>query len=243
MNKNNQMYQISTLQALLLGYTKGVVSAGKFIEHGEIGLGTFAGVNGEMIVLDRQIYKADNEGNVTKVSDDEGIPFAAITSMRDVIEFDIEKVDSIDQLRVILTNAIEEDFGLNSMYAIRIDGRFSVVKARSESGLVAHHVELSKILKLNQKDFEFKDIEGTMVCLYFPDYMDGVNAAGWHLHFVDESRMHGGHVFDLQFEKASAKRTKVQNIQIQLPTDAEFDTYSLKTVSKDEVEKVEQSKG
>ena len=35
------------------------------------------------------------------------------------------------------------------------------------------------------------------VCVYFPDYMDGINAVGWHLHFVSDDRKHGGHVFDI----------------------------------------------
>ena len=236
------MYQVSTLQALLLGYTKGVVSVGEFIKHGSIGLGTFANVNGEMIAVDGKVFKANNKGEATEVSPEEKIPFAAITDMIDSKKFAINDVQSIDDLKSILNNSIEEDFGLNSMHVIRIDGLFPIVKARSEEGLKTRHVKLSEILRVNQKDFRFENIKGTMVCLYFPDYMDGINAPGWHLHFISEDRTKGGHVFDLTIDTAVGTKSINHNIEIQLPTDAEFDTYSLKTVSDEEVKKVEQGK-
>ena len=49
-------------------------------------------------------------------------------------------------------------FGLNSMYAVRIDGEFSKVDARSESGTKAHHVTLKDALKGASKE-EIKSVE------------------------------------------------------------------------------------
>ena len=46
------------------------------------------------------------------------------------------------------------------------------------------------------------DINGTLVCVYYPDYMDWINASGWHLHFISEDRKKGGHVFDLSLENS-----------------------------------------
>ena len=44
------MYQVSTLQALAMGYTKAVVTVEELLRHGDTGLGTFEGVDGELIV-------------------------------------------------------------------------------------------------------------------------------------------------------------------------------------------------
>ena len=44
----NKMYQVSTLQALALGYSKAVISVGELLQEGDTGLGTFEDVNGEM---------------------------------------------------------------------------------------------------------------------------------------------------------------------------------------------------
>ena len=46
------MYQVSTLNALLLGYTRKVVTVQDLLANGDTGLGTFENVDGEMIVVD-----------------------------------------------------------------------------------------------------------------------------------------------------------------------------------------------
>ena len=61
-----KIYQISTLQALALGYTRSVVTVKELLEHGDIGLGTFEDVNGEMIVIDGACYQAKEDGTVLK---------------------------------------------------------------------------------------------------------------------------------------------------------------------------------
>ena len=42
------MYQVSTLQALALGYNEAVVTAEEVLKEGDTGLGTFEGVDGEL---------------------------------------------------------------------------------------------------------------------------------------------------------------------------------------------------
>ena len=235
-----QMVQISTLQALMLGYSRGVVTVEELLEYGDTGLGTFEDVAGEMIVLGHKVYQADNSGAVREAAPETGVPFAAVAFTQEASEFTVRAGKSIEELKVQLNEAVDADFGLNSMYVVRLDGYFPLVKARSEAGQRSHHVELSEILKKNQKSFQFEKIRGSVVCLYFPDYMDGINAAGWHFHFLSEDRTLGGHVYDLEFGELSAAMTRLGNIQIRLPQDKAFDTYSLKAVSKEEVKKVEQ---
>jgi acetolactate decarboxylase len=101
---------------------------------------------------------------------------------------------------------------------------------------------LKDILSNTQKDFFFDNIKGTLVCVYFPDYMDGINAPGWHIHFLSEDRTKGGHVFDLKMIRGSVRLDKIQRIEIQLPREPAFDTYALKSASQDEIKQVEQGK-
>ena len=79
-----------------------------------------------------------------------------------------------------------------------------------------------------------------MVCVYFPDYMDGINAPGWHLHFLSEDKTKGGHVFDLVMKRGLVKMNKISRLEIRLPHSPAFDTYSLKEASRDEIKHVEQ---
>ena len=76
--------------------------------------------------------------------------------------------------------------------------------------------------------------------MYFPDYMDGINASGWHMHFISKDRKLGGHVFEALMSSGECLIQKMDRIDIQLPRDAAFDTYALKQASNDEIKEVEQ---
>ena len=245
--ENNQkstvkMYQVSTLQALALGYSRSVITVEELMQHGDIGLGTFEDVSGEMIVVDGHCYQADDTGAICEPAGTTGVPFSAVTRFEECRRCELGEFDNIDKLKEFLDLRIEEDFGLNSMHVVRIDGSFKKVSARAGSGYRGHHVTLKETLSKTQKNFCFEEISGTLVCVYYPDYMDGINAAGWHLHFISEDRKLGGHVFDLSMNKGIACFDKITEIEIKLPYEPAFDTYALKTASKDEIKSVEQGK-
>lgn len=235
-----RMFQVSTLQSLALGYTRAVMTVGELMQHGETGLGTFEDVNGEMIVIDRKCYRAMDDGRVTEAGDERGVPFASVAYMDNCQEFELSGDYTMESLKAELNNRIEEDFGLNSMHVIQIHGTFEKIYARSELPYRAHHVTLKDMLDITQTSFEFSNIRGSLVGVYYPDYMDGINAAGWHLHFVNDERNKGGHVYEIKMTSGKVRLAKKTRIDIQLPKDPAFDTYSLKSASKDEIKQVEQ---
>lgn len=235
-------YQVSTLQALALGYSKSVITVGELLKHGNLGLGTFEDVDGEMIVLDGKCYRARNNGDVTPAEDERGVPFASVCHFHPHRFEECEKMDTIEKLKEWLTRCVDDDFGLNSMYAVRINGEFAKVDARSESGTKAHHVTLKDALSITQKAFIFENIKGSLVCVYYPDYMDGINAAGWHMHFLSEDEKNGGHVFDISLTHGNASFCKITSLEIRIPDSLAFDTYELKSASKEEIKSVEQGK-
>ena len=235
----NKIYQVSTLQALALGYSKAVINVEQLLKQGNTGLGTFEDVNGEMIIMDGRCYRADQAGNVTEVSPETGVPFAAVAKLYGTQQFSVESMPDLNAVRTMLTNKIEERFGLNSMQIVRIDGFFEKVDARSEAPYRSHHISLKDILGQTQKAFIFENIRGSLVGVYFPDYMDGINMPGWHLHFLSEDRTKGGHVFDVSMREGKAYLDKISSIAIDLPKEAAFDTYSLKQDLQEEIKSVE----
>ena len=240
--KHPAMYQVSTLQALSLGYTCPVVTVEELLRHGDTGLGTFEDAGGEMIVLDGRCWRADGTGAVSEAPPETGVPFASVSELAGGVRFESEAMPDLASLRTVLDLKIEEGFGLNSMHMVRIDGEFEKICARSESPYRSHHVHLKDILQKTQKDFFFSEITGSLICVYFPDYMDGINAPGWHLHFISGDKTRGGHVFDLEMNEGAVIVNKISRIEIQLPCTPAFDTYSLKEASQDESKQVEQGK-
>ena len=86
----NMMYQVSTLQALALGYSRAVITVDMLLQEGDTGLGTFEDVNGEMIVMDGNCYRADQNGNVSVVAPETGVPFAAVAKLYGEQQFQLE---------------------------------------------------------------------------------------------------------------------------------------------------------
>lgn len=239
----NEMFQVSTLQALMLGYTRSCITVEELLKKGDIGLGTFENVDGEMIVLDGHCYQAHSDGSVQESKPETGIPFASVCFFHPESEFTCDSIDSIEQLKELLTEHVDQVYGLNSMNIARIDGYFPVVKARSETGMRTTFVELKDILSKTQKSFEFDSVEGTLVCVYYPEYMQGINAKGWHFHFVSKEKDKGGHVFEMSVKNAKIQMDKVSEIDLRLPDTRYFDVFNLAGSNEEDIKKVEQGKG
>ncbi len=58
------LFQVSTSGAIVEGVFGGVVSVGTLREHGDFGLGTFVDLDGEMIVLDGEVYQMRSDGTI-----------------------------------------------------------------------------------------------------------------------------------------------------------------------------------
>ena len=135
----NKVYQVSTLQALALGYSRAVIRVEELLQEGDTGLGTFEDVNGEMIVMDGHCYRADQNGHITVVDPQTGVPFAAVAKLYGEQQFPLKDMPDIESIRTELTRKFEEVFGLNSMHIVRIDGEFTMVDDRSEAPYRSHH--------------------------------------------------------------------------------------------------------
>jgi acetolactate decarboxylase len=70
----------------------------------------------------------------------------------------------------------------------------------------------------NQPEFELFDVQGTLAGFRFPDYTQGVNVPGYHLHFLSENRKSGGHVLDCHLINGNLAAEHTSNFHMELPT-------------------------
>ncbi|MGV3255520.1 acetolactate decarboxylase, partial [Streptococcus suis] len=54
----NRLFQYNTLGALMAGLYGGSLTVGELLEHGDLGLGPLASLDGELIVLDGKVFQA-----------------------------------------------------------------------------------------------------------------------------------------------------------------------------------------
>ncbi|MFP5389566.1 MAG: acetolactate decarboxylase, partial [Thermoleophilia bacterium] len=122
------LFQASTIAALLEGAYEGDLSFAELAEHGDMGLGTLNGLDGEMIALDGRFYRADVGGNVTEVAAEAKTPFAVVAGFQPALDWEIDGLLEHDDLLAEIDRLIPAD---TASCAIRIDGRFELLRARS----------------------------------------------------------------------------------------------------------------
>ena len=92
------LFQVSTSGALVEGISQGVVTVGELKRHGDLGLGTFADLDGEMVVVDGRFWGVPGAGGVREAADADLAPFAVVTNFRPERSLELASVVSIDNL-------------------------------------------------------------------------------------------------------------------------------------------------
>ena len=129
--------------------------------------------------------------------------------------------------------------GKNMFYMIKLDGTFEKMYVRSELKQEKPYKPLDKALETDQTEFNYENIEGTVVGLFCPDYMQGLNTPGWHLHFVSSDKTKGGHVLGLGFKTAELSYDVTQSFDMKLSDNETFQNMELSKDVSSEIKKVE----
>jgi acetolactate decarboxylase len=208
------LFQASTIGALLDGAFDGDLSFAELAEHGDLGLGTLNHLDGEMIALDGEFFRADVDGAVNRVGPEERTPFAVVTrfqpSAEETLERPLEQAELLERVDALVPSAA-------SSCAVRIDGRFELVRARSVPRQEPPYRPLTEVVA-DQHVFELADVEGTLLGFRFPAWVEGIEVAGYHLHFVSDDRTRGGHVLDSRV--AAGARLRIDpsdDLHVELP--------------------------
>jgi len=126
----------------------------------------------------------------------------------------------------------------NIFHAVKRDGTFDYVKTRSVPGQQKPYPPLVEVTA-NQPIFEFEYRKGTIVGFYSPDYVEGLNVPGYHLHFITEDRTAGGHVLEFVVKDAELTVDYSSELHIILPDTEEFNSLDLTLSKKKELEEAE----
>ena len=220
------IYQVALLQSLAQGYFDGSMTVADLKSHGDTGIGTFDGLNGEMIVLDGVVYQAIGDGSVVVPADDETVPFSNVTFFEEDLTLPLSSIPDMASLQATL-NEIVESNGSNLFYMVKIPGTFSFIKVRSEFKQEKPYRNLDVALAADQNEFDFENIKGTMVGLYCPDYMGDLNSVGWHFHFLTEDLTQGGHVLQVSVDEATAMLDATAGFELFLPEEEVFQNMEL----------------
>jgi acetolactate decarboxylase len=211
------LFQVSTAGALVQGVYDGVVTVGDLKRHGDFGLGTFEGLDGEMLTLDGRVYQVRSDGTVHEPTDDTRVPFAVMAWFRPDTAVELTAFDGFNDLVVRLDRFRRTD---NLFYAASIAGCFRNVRTRAACK-VPSGVSLVDATA-HQAEFAFTDVEGTVAGFWSPFYASSINVTGWHLHFLTTDHTGGGHVLDCAGRGLHANIEELDDLHIAIPETAAF---------------------
>jgi acetolactate decarboxylase len=231
------LFQASTIGALLEGSFEGDVTFAELAEHGDLGLGTVNHLDGEMVALDSRFYRADVAGGVHELPGSERTPFAVVVPFEPGVEFELEGSLDHDRLLAEIDRRIPADA---ATCAVRIDGRFELVRGRSVPRQEPPYRPLTEVAA-EQKVFELAAVDGTMLGFRFPEYAEGIEVSGWHLHFISEDRSRGGHVLDSRSSTLHVQLDPSGELHVELPPGVELADPDQAKSTRDAIDRVEHS--
>ncbi len=232
----NAMYQVSTINALIQGVYEGEISVGELKKYGNFGIGTYDGLDGEMVMLDGKAYHVKSTGAVITSDDKVKTPFANVLNFKPEIFGEINDAKSFAEIENALDSIIKDR---NYVYAIRIDGVMNL-KTRAIPQKSKPYPTLAEAAK-TQSEFDLKNVHGTIVGIWCPQYMNGINVPGYHLHFISDDRKSGGHVLSGEIIHGKVQVSRISDFRMVLPGGDAFKNAALNSDYSKELKAVEQS--
>jgi acetolactate decarboxylase len=215
----DEVTQVSTYPALQHGLYDGDVTYSALAQSGDFGIGTFDGMDGEMIALDGHFYQARFDGTVLPAQGTLETPFATVTFFDAEQRFEMTgPLATYDELKAYLAQVAPQ---ANRPYAIRLDGTFSYLKIRSVPPQAEPYPPLTDVIA-QQVTWERKDIRGTLVGYWFPQYLSALNAPGYHLHFISEDRQVAGHMLECNLASGSVAIDYLDRVSLEIPHTVAF---------------------
>lgn len=221
------VFQASTIDALLAGVYDGELTCRELLRHGDLGIGTFDRLDGEMVLLDGELFQVRADGSVRRPDPALRTPFAAVCRFEPGSAVPVAEGSDRAVVEALLDRQCPNP---NLFYAIRLTGRFAAVTTRSVPAQDRPYRPLVEVTA-HQPEFAMTDVEGTVLGFRCPAFVKGVNVPGWHLHFISRDRARGGHVLSFTVAAAACEVDALHRLLLTLP--AGSDGFARTDLSRD----------
>jgi acetolactate decarboxylase len=229
-----RVYMCAPINAIVEGLYEERIPFTEIKRHGDFGLGTFDHLDGEMVMLDGKIFQITADGFSSEVEDTALTPFSCVTFFTPESEDSLEREMSNDAFDAWLRALLPSP---NIIYALRIEGEFAEVKARSVPKQECYRplVDVTR----HQHVFEFNDVKGTLAGFYTPAFMGSLSVPGLHLHFLSDDLKRGGHVLGCRPRNVRVQLQFIYTVELALPSSLDYLTADFQRDVKRDLDKAE----
>ncbi|GAB5552784.1 MAG: acetolactate decarboxylase [Saprospiraceae bacterium] len=212
--KSDKFYHYSIWYAFVNKVFEGTLTAEELKAQGDLGLGSYNQLDGELIMLNGVLYQAREDGTVTVAEDDAKIVYANATFFDNDESFEIKETTNYEILRTYLNEAMP---GPNFFHAFKIHGDFNYMKCGGLNKQEPPFEEGLDVLIPNRPVFERENFSGTMVGFFCPEFIGNINVAAYHLHFISDDKQFAGHVMEFEAQNLTIEMDKITEYQFVLP--------------------------
>jgi acetolactate decarboxylase len=230
-----EFFQTSTIDALVQGVYDGDMTYGELRKHGDFGIGTFNGLDGEMIAFDGRYFQITSDGKARPVRDEMRTPFASVTTFVPDIVIPVDGRLTLEDLKQRIDAALPS---ANWYYAVRVNGRFESVSVRIFPRQQPPYGSLTEVAR-TQPVFHSRNVDGVVAGFRCPEFAKGTNVPGYHLHFLNQEATAGGHILALVLSSGRIEIAMQREIHISLPSTASFGRANLAIDRSSDVKVVE----
>ncbi|NCA71952.1 MAG: acetolactate decarboxylase [Sphingobacteriia bacterium] len=219
---DSALYISAPVNALVEGLYREDTRISDILAHGDFGLGTFNDLDGEMVVLDAEVYQLRSDGNAYAVPPDTRTPFACVTFFRPYSQEEVDQPLDYPALLGLFDRLLPSK---NMLYAIRLDGRFDYARTRSVPRQDSYRplVEVAR----EQPEYEYTNVDGSMVGFWTPNFLQSVAVPGYHLHFLTADKRHGGHLLECRPRQIRISLHHIARLELGLPLTLDYLTAEL----------------
>ena len=232
------VHQTSSIDALLQGEYGPLISVAQLKTQGDTGIGTFEHLDGEMLMLDGIVYQIKSDGTIHQRDNTTQIPFATVKFFKADQTLTISEDLTFAQLTEQLDQHLPTE---NYFHTFIIRGTFKSVKTRSVPKQTPPYPPLVEVVK-TQPTWTFENVTGTLVGFKCPTFSKGLNVPGYHLHFLRDDHIGGGHVLDFTTDDINVQIDSSRQWQLTLPDTDFFREMNLAKDRSKELHKVEKDR-
>jgi len=184
------LHQVGTYDFLTQPDFTGLATVGEIAEDRTIGLGTFADLDGELVMLGGEVYRVRPDGVPRIVPGDVTTPFMQAVRFQPTRNTPVAPGTTCAQLPGLIQQSAEQ---ANGIVAIRVRGTFDQLTTRSINADPPPYQPLSQTIA-EQTTFDLNGRRAALVGFWQGRDALGVGQEGLHLHGLTADRAAGGHV-------------------------------------------------
>lgn len=197
--QSDAIYQYSTMVDLVNGVFDGNLTQDEYKSYGNFGIGTYNGVDGEMVYYNGIPYRVSFEGPVEVPPENYLIPFAVTKFFIADSSFSINSNVEDDSLKNSLLKTLLAN---DKPAAIKISGEFKFLKTRSVPKQSPPYGSIYDVIA-QQNTFDLENSIGNIVGFWLPEKLNNLNFPGFHFHYLNSEFTAGGHVLDFELKSGT----------------------------------------